>query len=238
MHSLAFIGELSGQEAAPIRVGVPKLVIFDCDGVLVQSEEITLSVLISLLNQHAHRDTHEAMGLDLLEFTERFRGRKIADCLREAEQVLNICLDSQFEETFRQRARVALTSDLKPTEGIKEVLESLSIPFCVASSAPRHKIEHCLRLTGLFSYFEGHIFSCYELGRWKPDPLVFVTACATYNVDSRDVVVIEDSVAGVQAAIAANIKVLGFGPVPRHSLLADAGALPFSDMRELLTILQ
>lgn len=238
MHPLAFIGELPVQEAAPVRVGVPKLVIFDCDGVLVQSEEITLSVLISLLNQQAHRDTHETTGLDLLEFTERFRGRKIADCLREAERVLNICLDDQFEETFRQRARVALTAQLKPTEGISEVLEKLSIPFCVASSAPRHKIEHCLRLTGLFSYFEGRLFSCYELGKWKPDPLVFLTACATYNVDTRDAVVIEDSVAGIQAAIAANIRVLGFGPVGRHLMLADAGALPFSDMRELLTILQ
>lgn len=238
MHSLASIGELPVQEAAPIRVGVPKLVIFDCDGVLVQSEEITLSVLISLLNEQARRVAHEATGLDLVEFIERFRGRKIADCLREAEQVLNIRLDGQFEETFRQHARVALTAHLKPTEGISEVLESLGIPFCVASSAPRHKIEHCLRLTGLFSYFEGRIFSCYELGRWKPDPLVFLTACATYNVDARDALVVEDSVAGIHAAIAANIRVLGFGPVDRHLMLADAGALPFANMRELLTILQ
>ena len=238
MHPSAFIGELPVQGAALVRVGVPKLVIFDCDGVLVQSEEITLSVLISLLNEQARRDAHETTGLDLVEFIERFRGRKIADCLREAERVLNICLDSQFEESYRQRAGIALTAHLKPTEGISEVLENLSIPFCVASSAPRHKIEHCLRLTGLLSYFEGHIFSCYELGRWKPDPLVFLTACATYDVDVRDVLVIEDSVAGIQAAIAANIRVLGFGPVDRHSLLADAGALPFSDMRELLTILQ
>lgn len=238
MHPLAFIGELPVQEAAPVGIGVPKLVIFDCDGVLVQSEEITLSVLISLLNQQVRRVAPEATGLDLVEFIEHFRGRKIADCLREAERILNICLDDQFEETFRRRARVALTAQLKPTEGISEVLENLSIPFCVASSAPRHKIEHCLRLTGLLSYFEGRIFSCYELGRWKPDPLVFMTACATYNVDAHDVLVIEDSVAGIQAAIAANIRVLGFGPVDRHSLLADAGALPFSDMRELLTILQ
>lgn len=237
MYPLAFIGELPVQEAAPVRVGVPKLVIFDCDGVLVQSEEITLSVLISLLNEQARRDAPEATGLDLVEFIERFRGRKIADCLREAERVLSICLDSQFEEAFRQRARIDLTAQLKPTDGIREVLEGLTRPFCVASSAPRNKIEHCLRLTGLLSYFEGHIFSCYEFGRWKPDPLVFLTACAAYNVDPRDALVIEDSVAGIRAAVAANISVLGFGPVGRHLILADAGALPFSNMRELRTAL-
>ncbi|WLH86789.1 HAD family phosphatase [Pseudomonas sp. FP2338] len=237
MHPLAFIGELPVQEAAPVRVGVPKLVIFDCDGVLVQSEEITLSVLISLLNEQARRDAPEAKGLDSVEFIERFRGRKIADCLSEAEQRFNICLDSQFEQTFRQTARLDLTAKLKPTDGILEVLEGLTLPFCVASSAPLNKIEHCLRLTELWSYFEGHLFSCYELGRWKPDPLVFLTACAAYNVDPCDAWVIEDSIAGIHAAVAANISVLGFGPVDRHSMLADAGALPFSDMRELRTLL-
>ena len=227
----AVIGELPEQKIVPALKGMPKLVIFDCDGVLVQSEEITLSVLISMLNALA---TGSAT-LDMTCFIERFRGRKVADCLREAEQFLNIRLGSQFEQRFRERALAALTCSLKATDGIVEVLETLDIPYCVASSAPRNKIEHCLRLAGLSAYFEGRIFSCYELGRWKPDPLVFKTACATYNVDTGDAWVIEDSVTGVQAAVAANIRVLGFGRPDRHALLADAGAIPFSDMRELLT---
>ncbi|WP_025857975.1 HAD family phosphatase [Pseudomonas sp. CHM02] len=228
----ADIGELPGQVKATALVGVPKLVIFDCDGVLVQSEEITLSVLISLLNARAQRDTI----LDVTRFIEHFRGRRIADCLREAEQLLDISLDAEFEQYFRQRAWEALTLNLKATEGIVDVLESLEVAYCVASSAPRNKIEHCLRLTGLLSYFEGRIFSCYELGRWKPDPLVFLTACDTYRIDVSEALVVEDSVAGIQAAVAANISVLGFGPKERHSQLAEAGALPIADMRELLAI--
>ncbi|CRM00323.1 6-phosphogluconate phosphatase [Pseudomonas sp. 31 E 6] len=225
----AVIGELPEQGATRL----PKLVIFDCDGVLVQSEEITLSVLISLLNAHVH----DGKTLESAYFIEHFRGRRIAECLREAEQLLNIGLSGEFEEDFRAQALAALTLELKATDGILEVLEQLTIPYCVASSAPRKKIEHCLQLVGLLPYFEGRIFSCYELGRWKPDPLVFLTACATYNVAVADARVIEDSVTGIQAARAANIKVLGFGPVHRHAKLAEAGALPFADMRELLTII-
>ena len=229
MYESAVIGELPEQAA----VSLPKLVIFDCDGVLVQSEEISLSVLIALLNGYAP----DTIALASSYYIERFRGRKIADCLREAEQVLDIRLDDQFEPHFRVQALEALTLHLKATDGIIDVLENLDIAYCVASSAPRNKIEHCLRVAGLFSYFEGRIFSCYELGRWKPDPLVFLTACQAYNVDVADAVVIEDSVTGIQAAVAANIKVLGFGSIDRHGQLADAGAVPFADMRELLTLI-
>ena len=229
MYESAVIGELPEQAA----VSLPKLVIFDCDGVLVQSEEISLSVLIALLNGYAP----DAIALDSSYYIERFRGRKIADCLREAEQALDIRLDDQFESHFRVQALEALTLHLKATDGIVHVLESLDVAYCVASSAPRNKIEHCLRVAGLFSYFEGRIFSCYEVGRWKPDPLVFLTACQAYDVEVADAWVVEDSVTGVQAAVAANIKVLGFGPVDRHGMLADAGALPFADMRKLLTLI-
>jgi len=228
----ADIGELPGQEKAAALVGVPQLVIFDCDGVLVDSEEITLSVLIAMLNALAQRDT----VLDVTRFIEHFRGRKIADCLREAEQILTISLDAEFEQRFRQQALEALTLNMKATEGIVEVLEELNVAYCVASSAPRNKIEHCLRIAGLLSYFEGRIFSCYEVGRWKPDPLVFLTACDTYGVDVSDALVVEDSVTGIQAAVAAHIRVLGFGPTERHLQLAAAGALPIADMRELLTL--
>lgn len=222
--------ELPVQVKATALADVPKLVIFDCDGVLVQSEEITLSVLIDMLN------TQGNTCLDATRFIENFRGRKIADCLREAEQLLNVRLDTHFEQRFRQQALAALTLDLAATDGVIEVLQALTVPYCVASSAPREKIEHCLRQVGLFSYFEGRIFSCYELGRWKPDPLVFLTACDHHNVDVSEALVVEDSVTGIQAAIAANIPVLGLGPPHRHPQLAAAGARPIIDIREMLAI--
>lgn len=233
MYQSAAIGELPEQAAASLLQRAPKLIIFDCDGVLVQSEEITLSVLISLLNGYAPDNA----ALDTPFYIEHFRGRKIAECLSEAQQLLKVRLPDYFEQAFREQALSALTRDLKATDGMFEVLDSLHVPYCVASSAPRNKIEHCLQLTGLLPYFGGRIFSCYELGRWKPDPLVFITACQAYEVDVSDALVVEDSMAGIQAARAAHIKVLGFGPVDRHVKLAEAGALPFADMRELLTII-
>ncbi|MBV4454793.1 MULTISPECIES: HAD family hydrolase [Pseudomonas] len=226
----ADIREVPAQVKATASMGVPKLVIFDCDGVLVQSEEITLSVLIAMLN------TQGNTVLDATRFIEHFRGRKMAECLREAEQLLNVCLGTDFEQRFREQALVALTLQLKATDGIIEVLHRLTVPYCVASSAPREKIEHCLRLVGLFSYFEGRIFSCYELGRWKPDPLVFLIACEQYNIEVSEALVIEDSVAGIQAAVAAKIPVLGLGPPHRHPQLAAAGALPITDIRQMLAI--
>ncbi|MGY2373982.1 HAD family hydrolase [Pseudomonas sp. SDO524_S393] len=236
MYPSAVIGELPSQGALPRQRGAPKLVIFDCDGVLVQSEEITLSVLISMLNAVASTQAPASTPLHPDPFIERFRGRRIAECLKEAEHILNIRLDQHFEVTYRQQSLDALARNLKATEGIHEVLDKLPMNYCVASSAPRAKIEQCLQLTGLFSYFEGRVFSCYELGRWKPDPLVFLTACAAHQVDVGDALVVEDSVTGIQAAVAAGIKVLGFGPPDRHALLARAGAMPFSDMRELPTL--
>ena len=101
MSQLAAIGELPEQAAAVL----PKLVIFDCDGVLVQSEEITLSVLVALLNVYVA----ETARLDIRYYVEHFRGRKVAECLREAEQLLGIKLDSEFEQDFRRQALCALT---------------------------------------------------------------------------------------------------------------------------------
>lgn len=216
----------------------PKLIIFDCDGVLVQSEELTLTLLSTLLKPYITTSEKSRDFLDTESFIERFRGRKIAVCLKEIETCFDIRLNEDFEHHFRRLSLDVLKEQLEPTKGIIDVLRGISTPYCVASSAPRNKIEHCLRVTGLLPYFGNNIFSCYELGAWKPDPLVFLTACRHYNVKTSEALVIEDSVAGIQAAVAANIRVLGFGPIERHLLLADAGALPFTHMNDLLTILR
>ncbi|MFJ4144344.1 HAD family hydrolase [Pseudomonas sp. NPDC089734] len=233
MNELAIKKNNTIHEAISEKIKPPKLIIFDCDGVLVQSEEITLTLLASMLNDRLRVLLNVSEYFDVVEFVSRYRGRKIGDCLLEVERITGLRLDSCFERQYRERSFEALNLHLKATDGIIEVLQGLNTPYCVASSAPRKKIEHCLKLTELFSYFEGRIFSCYELGAWKPDPRVFLTACEHYNIKTNEALVIEDSLSGIQAAIAANIKVLGFGPVDRHLMLANAGALPFSNMREL-----
>ncbi|WP_230203425.1 HAD family hydrolase [Pseudomonas syringae] len=224
--------------AVPATDFRPKLIIFDCDGVLVQSEEITLTLLASMLKRRVSENIKNDSFFDPSSLIERFRGRKTAECLKEFEVCFNTRLEDDFELYFRHASHDLLQKQLKPTKGVKTLLSELSIPYCVASSATRKKIEHCLTVTGLLPYFTGSIFSCYELGAWKPDPLIFLEACRHYNVKTSEALVIEDSVAGIQAAVAAHIRVLGFGPEERHLLLADAGALPFTHLHDLLEILR
>ncbi len=212
----------------------PALVIFDCDGVLVQSEEITLGVLADLFNEQRRPDQ---VPLTCDDCIRRFRGRQIKACLAELEAQYRITLPFYFETELRAQALIRYGTELQATEGIHEVVSQLDTPFCVASSAPRSKIEHCLRLTRLWPWFEGKVFSCYELGQWKPDPLIFQIACASYQLDTDQALVIEDSIPGVQAAVAAGIRVLGFGPPERHQELCDAGATPFSRMHQLLDLI-
>lgn len=212
----------------------PALVIFDCDGVLVQSEEITLGVLADLFNEQRRPGQPPLTRNDCIR---RFRGRQIKACLAELQDQYRITLPFYFEAELRTQALSRYRTDLQATEGIHEVVSQLGTPFCVASSAPRSKIEHCLRLTRLWPWFEGKVFSCYELGQWKPDPLIFQIACASYQLDPDQALVIEDSIPGVQAAVAAGIPVLGFAPPDRHQELRDAGAIPFSRMHQLLDLI-
>jgi HAD superfamily hydrolase (TIGR01509 family) len=237
MHSCTYIEQFTkchGFVEVPQIEVRPALVIFDCDGVLVQSEEITLSVLADLFNEQRRPDQPLLTTEDCIR---RFRGRQIKACLAELQDQYRITLPSYFEAALRAQALSRYRTDLRATEGIHEVVSRLDIHFCVASSAPRSKIEHCLRLAGLWPWFEGKVFSCYELGQWKPDPLIFQIACASHHVDPDQALVIEDSIPGVQAAVAAGIRVLGFAPPDRHQELRDAGAVPFSRMHQLLALI-
>jgi HAD superfamily hydrolase (TIGR01509 family) len=212
---------------------LPDLIIFDCDGVLVQSEEITLSVLADLFNAHLLDKRPERSPLAINDCIQRFRGRKINTCLDELQDEYSTVLPLYFETVFRAQALSLYKTDLQATEGIIDLVSSLNTRLCVASSAPRSKVEQCLKLTRLWPWFEGKVFSCYDVGTWKPDPLVFQTACRSNGVNPDRALVIEDSIAGVQAAVAAGIRVLGFGPPDRHPELKDAGATTFSRMNQL-----
>lgn len=219
-------------EAAWVETS-PALIIFDCDGVLVQSEEITLSVLADLFNaQHPGQPL-----LDTDDCIRRFRGRRIRDCLDELQDQYRVMLPFYFEAALRVQASRLYRTDLQATDGVLDVVSRLNTRFCVASSAPHSKVEQCLRLTRLWPWFEGKVFSCYELGKWKPDPLVFQVACSSHHVEPDQALVIEDSIPGVQAAVAAGIRVLGYGPPDRHPELRDAGAVPFSRMSQLLELM-
>ncbi|MDB6142716.1 MAG: hydrolase [Pseudomonas sp.] len=221
----------------PLVAAPPGLIIFDCDGVLVQSEEITLTVLADLFNAQRLEHCPDQPPLLSEDCIQRFRGRHIGACLDELQDQYRIVLPFYFEASLREQALHRYRTDLHATEGVLDLVSRLNTHFCVASSAPRSKVEHCLRMTRLWPWFEGKVFSCYELGQWKPDPRVFQVACAHFHVKPSQALVIEDSVPGIQAAVAAGIPVLGFGPIERHAELSVAGAVPFSRMAQLLDLI-
>ncbi len=194
---------------------VPHLVIFDCDGVLVASEELGNSVLAEMLTSHGHQISAD-------ESIARFRGVNLTTCLEMLEHETGIELPASFESDVRQRMSSVFKEQLQPVEGALRLVESLQVPFCVASSGPRKKIEENLKSTNLYTHFADKIFSGYEIGSWKPDPGLFLAAASHFGVAPRECIVVEDSYVGVSAGIAANMTVLALSTTADDRPLAAA----------------
>ncbi len=179
------------------------LTIFDCDGVLVDSELIALDVLSIMMGEYGH-------PMDVAACQDAFMGRHNADIVRGIEARIGRALPS--DEGLRMRARMIdrFGGELRAVAGVADALARLTGPRCVASSSDRERIALTLRLTGLDGFFRGHIFSGTEVAHGKPAPDLFLHAARTMGVAPRDCVVVEDAVAGVRAAVAAGMPVVGF----------------------------
>jgi HAD superfamily hydrolase (TIGR01509 family) len=212
---------------------VTELIIFDSDGVLVDSEKIALAVLV-----RAAADEGASIGVD--EAIRLFRGVKFADCVLEIERRSGHSVREDFVAKVRRETALAFDVELKPVEGIHAALAEITIPVCVASNGPMSKLKHTLRLTKLSSRFDGRMFSAYEVGSWKPDPGLFLHAAQTLGVHPSRCLVIEDSLSGIHAAKAAGMRVLGFtGGCPESELeLRGVCADLFHRMRDLPALLQ
>ncbi len=184
----------------------PSLVIFDCDGVLVDSERLASVVLSAVLSEY---------GLDLSsrEVEQLFRGRSLADCMRQIEATLGRPLGDNFLAVLNNRTYDQFKRELRPIPGAREVvhkLERMGVQSCVASSGSHEKIELTLSLTGLLSHFRGRIYSATEVPRGKPAPDLVLHAARCAQVPPRECVVIEDSRVGAEGALSAGMAVLGF----------------------------
>src|SRR5690606_22455632 len=142
-------------------------------------------------------------------------------------------------QDFRARAYDRFRQDVQPVEGVHGLLDGLEVPYCVASSGPKDEIMLNLELTGLLRYFpESHIFSSYEINSWKPHPGIFLHAAKTMGFDPRTTVVVEDSVAGVEAAVKGGFRVFAISSGKNRSELAKCGATTFGHMQELRPLLE
>ena len=180
-----------------------KCVIFDCDGVLVDSEPIGNRVMVEMAN---------ALGavIDLEYAYQHFKGNSLYTCMNHIERLITKKLPVDFEAQYRKTTFERFKDDIKPVEGILELVQSLKVPFCVASSGPEAKIRLNLELTGLLPYFEDKIFSCYAINKWKPDPDIFIWAAKAMGFDRTECVVIEDSIHGIEAATRGGFDVFAY----------------------------
>ena len=180
-----------------------KCVIFDCDGVLVDSEPIGNQILVDMANQLG-------ANIDLDYAYKHFKGGKMQSCVDKIAELIDQPIPEDFTFNYRQKSFDAFRSNIQPVEGVTELIKSLQIPYGVASSGPENKIKLNLELTGLLPYFESKIFSCYAIQKWKPSPAVFLWAAETLGFHPEDCVVIEDSLTGVRAAKNGGFDVIGF----------------------------
>lgn len=202
-----------------------KLVIFDCDGVLVDSEKLANGVLVEALRELGY-------PLSAAETEARFRGMRLATCLNILQHETGIQFPESFEADIRRRMAAAFRAHLQPVEGAAKLIRSMSAPFCVASSGPREKIEGNLRTTNLYAHFANAIFSAYEIGSWKPDPGLFLSAANHFSIAPSDCIVVEDSFVGVSAAKAANMTALGLSATSDTESVAAADKV-FTSMDDI-----
>jgi HAD superfamily hydrolase (TIGR01509 family) len=203
------------------------LVIFDCDGVLVDSELITNRVFARMLNE-------VGIAVSLEDMFERFVGRSMPQCLEIITQLLGHPVPPHFVEQYQTQSAAALRSELKAVPDIETVLSTLRIPYCVASSGTHEKMQTTLGITGLLPQFRGKMYSVTEVAQSKPFPDVFLHAARQQGASPADCAVIEDTPTGVRAGVAAGMTVFGYCALTPKQRLLDAGAHhTFERMRDL-----
>jgi HAD superfamily hydrolase (TIGR01509 family) len=208
-----------------------ELVIFDCDGVLVDSERIAVRVEAEVLGELG-------WPLSEAEIVERFMGRTAEYMDQAIEAQLGSRLPAGWKDRFQRRYREAFAAELAPVDGVLEALERITVPTCVASSGSHDKLRFTLGLTDLYERFEGRIFSGYEVANGKPAPDLFLHAAARMGADPARCAVVEDSRPGVLAARAAGMRAFGYaGGLTPPSRLEGEATVVFTDMRELPRLL-
>ena len=201
----------------------PDLIVFDCDGVLVDSEVLSIGGLVAVLNEAGVPATYAMIA--------RYFGMKQADIMLKVSEETGHDIPMEVSARIWPAIRDRFETELKPTPGLADFLRRHpDVPRCVASSSGPDRIRDSLRLTGLAPFFGENIFSSSQVARGKPEPDLFLFAAATMGVEPSRCVVVEDSRFGVAGAIAAGMTAIGYAGgshiEPHHAeALAEAGAL-------------
>ena len=200
-------------------------VLFDCDGVLVDSERVAVECIVEFAARHGARFGFE-------EALERFTGARMTDNLRDIEERGKCALPDDFEENLRAHMAAEFESRLEPMDGAAALVEALDVPYCVVSNGPRSKMEVTLRVTGLMGHFAGRIVSAYEVGVWKPDPALFLHAARMLGIAPERCAVVEDSDYGIAAGVAAGMQVFALVSGERANAVPD-GVVAVASLADL-----
>ncbi|MER9868358.1 HAD family hydrolase [Mesorhizobium sp. M0136] len=211
----------------------PELVIFDCDGVLVDSEMLSVSALLEMIAL-AGGNVSEDIAY------EHFLGKSMKSVREILASDFGLDLTDQHLTEMRSELMRKFRQELKPMPGIAQVLPKLGVPCCVASSGTLERIRYALEVTGLLALLEPHLFSAAMVARGKPAPDLFLHAADKMRAAPRNCLVVEDSPAGIEAARAAGMRVLAFtggshtgNPALKARLASSEPDFIFADMLQL-----
>jgi HAD superfamily hydrolase (TIGR01509 family) len=204
-----------------------KLIIFDCDGSLVDSESLSNKLISNMMNEVGINMT-ETQSLKL------FKGTHFQLITEYVQKHKTIEFDYDFEKEFRTRCQLLFENDLKTIDGAIPFINKLEIPYCIASNGPQNKMKISLKVTGLDAFFtKMNTFSAYDIDSFKPKPDLFIYAAEKMGVESDKCLVIEDTVPGIEAALSAKMDVWGVLHPGVNDEIKTYGIKTFSSFKEL-----
>lgn len=196
-----------------------ELVIFDCDGVLVESERLANQVFAQILNEEL------GLSLTLNDMFDTFVGHSSSQCMKIIESMLGKKPPRGLEERYEHEINLALRSSVEKVAGIDKAIADILIPSCVASSGSHEKMRTTLAATNLLDHFEGRLHSTSDVKRGKPSPDVYLHAANQMGITAPSkCLVIEDSPLGVQGGVSAGMTVFGYTELMSKTRLIEAGA--------------
>ncbi len=221
---------MPSQQAISTQCGPIECVIFDCDGTLVDSEVLTQQALVNVFAKYD-------VELSLEDCMNRFQGGKMTDILRKtcSQSGVSIRID-ELEPQFRDECTRLFEKHLDPIPGVPQLLDKLKnagIEVCVASNGPTSKMEHTLKLTGLYDHFHGKLFSAFDTNAWKPAPDLLLFSALNMAVPVRNCLFIDDTVLGVESGINANMNTIYFRTMPGKAEVHHPLVTTCSSMEEV-----
>ncbi|WP_299689999.1 HAD-IA family hydrolase [uncultured Vibrio sp.] len=202
-----------------MRLEQTKCVIFDCDGTLIDSEKLCCQALVNVF-------CHFGAYLDVNECYTHFQGGKLADILMDTQQRLglSISIDS-LEPLYRSELETLFQRHLKPMDGALELIEFLKrqdIEYCIASNAPKSRIESSLTMTGMLDDFKGKVFSAFDANSWKPEPDLIMYTAMNMGYLPNECIYVDDTLKGIQAGVGAGIQSFRLRPSHSESIASDS----------------